>query len=392
MREVFIISGARTPIGGFGKSLKDVSALELGTIAAKEAIKRANAPVDKFDDVLVGHCMMRTDEINIGRCIGLNAGLPFTVPGATIQRQCSSSMQALVFAAQQIKCGDAEMVLVGGAENMSRVPYALYDMRWGARMGARPATDMLSEGLQDPFGRYHMGETAENLAAKYDITRQDQDELAATSHARAIAAIESGRFNDEIVPVPIPQRKGDPIPFDTDEHPRADASLESLSRLKPAFRKDGTVTAGNASGLNDGACAAVVASGDAAKSYDLRPMARVLAYGIGGVEPELMGYGPVPAMKQALKRAKMELSDVQLFEVNEAFAAQYIAVERLLGLDRDKTNVNGSGIALGHPVGMTGLRIVLSLLFEMQKRDLAVGAATLCVGGGMGMAVIVERV
>lgn len=392
MRDVWIVSAARTPIGSFGRSLKDVSATQLGVVAAKEALKRANFPADQLDDVLIGNCMMRTDEINTARCISLQAGVPFTVPAATIQRQCSSSMQALAFATQQIKNGDNEAVLVGGVENMSRVPYALYDQRWGARMGDSKAVDMLVEGLNDPLGHFHMGITSENLAAKYGITRQDQDELAYTSQTRAVAAIAAGRFKDEIVPVPIPQKKGDPILFDTDEHPRKDASLESLAKLPPAFKKDGTVTAGNASGLNDGASAAVVVSEEKGKAMGLKPLARVVSFAVAGVEPELMGYGPVPAMEKALKKAGMKLSDIQLIECNEAFAAQYISVERLLGLDRSITNVNGSGIALGHPVGCTGLRIVISLLYEMAKRDLTVGAATLCVGGGMGMATIVERI
>ncbi|MCB1155221.1 acetyl-CoA C-acyltransferase, partial [bacterium] len=244
----------------------------------------------------------------------------------------------------------------------------------------------------DPLGHFHMGETAENLAEKYDISREDQDELAFTSHQRAIAAIKSNRFESELVPVPIPQRKGDPVMFTTDEHPRDDVSLEGLASLKPAFRKGGTVTAGNASGLNDGAAAAVVVAAEKAKEWGLKPIARIVTHGIGGVEPELMGYGPVPAMEKALKKAKMDLKDIQLIECNEAFAAQYISVERLLNLDRDITNVNGSGIALGHPVGCTGLRIVVSLVHEMARRDLTVGAATLCVGGGMGMATIIERI
>jgi len=392
MREVWIISGARTPIGSYGKTLKDISSTELGVIAAKEAIKRAGVPTDQIDDVLIGNCMMRSDEINVARCIALKSGLPFTVPAATIQRQCSSSMQALAFATQQIMCGDSEVVLVGGTESMSRVPYALYDMRWGARMGNKAAVDMLTEGLEDPLLRYHMGITAENLAAKHGISRQDQDELAFTSQKRAVAAIKSGRFRDEIVPVPIPQRKGDPVMFANDEHPREDASMESLAALKPAFKKDGTVTAGNASGLNDGASAAIVASKEKAQALGLKPLAKIISHGLAGVEPELMGYGPVPAMGKAMKKAGMTLADIQLVECNEAFAAQYVTVERLLGLRREITNVNGSGIALGHPVGCTGLRIVITLLHEMTKRDLTVGAATLCVGGGMGMATIIERV
>jgi acetyl-CoA C-acetyltransferase len=391
MKEVWIISGVRTPIGDFGGSLKDVSAWDLGVITAKEAMSRAGVEPDVFDDVLVGNCMARSDEINVARCISLKAGVPFSVPAATIQRQCSSSMQAFVFGAQQIMCGDNEAVLIGGVENMSRVPYALYDMRWGARMFDGKATDQLMQGLTDPIHGIMMGITAENLAEKHGISRQDQDELAATSHNRAAAAIKAGRFKDEIVPVPVPQRKGDPKIFDTDEHVRPGITAEQLGKLRPAFKKDGTVTAGNSSGINDGGAAMVVMSKEKAQALGLKPIAKLISHAVSGVEPELMGYGPVPAVNKALARAKMELGDVQLFELNEAFAAQYIACERLLGLDRDITNVNGSGVALGHPVGATGIRVIISLLHEMAKRELTVGCATMCVGGGMGKAVILER-
>jgi acetyl-CoA C-acetyltransferase len=390
VKDVVIVSGCRTPIGSFGGKLKDVPSWQLGVIAAKEAIKRAGVTPDVFDDCLVGNCMMRSDEINVARIISLQAGLPFTVPAATIQRQCSSSMQALVFAAQQIWCGDHDAVLVGGVEAMSRVPYALYDMRWGKRMWDGKATDMLMQGLTDPIGGFMMGITAENLATKYGITRQEQDELALTSQRRACAAIQSGRLRDEIVPVEIPTKKG-PLVIDTDEHPRFDASMENLAKLPAAFKKDGgTVTAGNASGINDAAAFSVVMSADKAQSLGVKPMARLVSHAVAGVEPELMGYGPVPAIKKALAKAKMDIKDIQLFEVNEAFAAQYLACEKLLGLNREIVNVNGSGIALGHPVGATGIRIVISLIYEMKRRGLKIGCASLCVGGGMGKAVIVE--
>lgn len=391
MREVWIISGARTPIGSFGGSLKDVSAMTLGVIAAQEAIKRAGVEMDVFDDCIAGQCFMTTDEINIGRCIGLQTGLPFSVPGCTIQRQCSSSMQAMVFGAQQIMLEEHEAVLVVGAENMSRSPYVLYDMRWGARMNNRPAVDSLMEGLADPLGHFLMGITAENLAEKYDISRQEQDELAMTSQTRAIAAIDSGRFKDEIIPVEVKAKKKSFL-FENDEHPRREATLEGMAALRPAFKKDGTVTAANASGINDGAAAVVIMDAEKAKALGLKPMARLVSHAVAAVEPELMGFGPVPATKKALAKAKMELSDIELIELNEAFAAQYLACEKALGLNRDITNVNGSGIALGHPVGCTGIRIVISLLYEMQKRDLTTGLATLCVGGGMGKTVIVERI
>ncbi len=392
MKNVWIVSGVRTPIGSFGKSLRDVSATDLGVIVAKETIRRAGIDPADLDDVLVGNCMMRTDEINIARCISLKSGIPFEVPASTIQRQCSSSMQAMIFAAQQIQCGDSDMVLVGGVENMSRVPYALYDMRWGARMGERKAVDMLTEGLADPLKHFHMGITAENLAAKYNISREDQDEIAYTSHTRASKASKGGRFTDEIIPVSVPQRKKDPLIFEHDEHIRHGVSMKELAALRPAFKKDGTVTAGNASGLNDAGAAAIIVSEEKGKALGLKPMARIVNHAVAGVEPELMGYGPVPAMKKALKKSGMELSDLQLIELNEAFAAQYLACERDLDLDRDITNVNGSGIALGHPVGCTGLRVVISLLYEMEKRDMSVGASTMCVGGGMGMATILERI
>lgn len=391
MRDVVIVSGVRTPIGSFGGMFKDISSVDLGVIAAKAAIERAGVSADIFDDCLVGNCMWRSDEINVARCISLKAGLPFTTPAATIQRQCSSSMQALIFAAQQIWCEDHEAVLVGGVEAMSRVPYAVYDMRWGKRMFDGQVVDQLMQGLTDPLGGFLMGVTAENLAAKFEITREEQDELALTSQKRAVAAIESGRFKDEIVPVEIPQRKKEPLVIDTDEHPRFNASTEQLASLKAVFKKDGTVTAGNASGLNDAGAFAVVMSGDKAKELNVKPLVRIVSHAVVGVEPELMGYGPVPAIKKALAKADMSLGDIGLFEINEAFAAQYLACEKLLGLNREITNVNGSGIALGHPVGATGIRIVISLMHEMKRRGVKYGLASLCVGGGMGKAVILEN-
>jgi len=391
MREVWIMSGARTAIGSFGGGLKDVPVMTLGVIAAKAAMQRAGVEPEMMEDVIVGQCMPRADDINVGRCIGLQSGVPFTTPGCTIQRQCSSSMQAMVYGAQQIMLGEMDTVLIGGVENMSRIPYVLYDMRWGARMWEKKAIDALMQGLEDPLGHFMMGITAENLATKHNISREEQDELAYTSQTRAIAAIDSGRFKDEIVPVEIPSRKG-PVIFDTDEHPRRGTTMEILAGLKPAFKKDGTVTAGNSSGINDGASSMVLMAAEKAKALGLKPLARLVNHAVAAVEPELMGYGPVPAVQKVLKRAGMSLSDIQLIELNEAFAAQYLACEKLLGLNRDITNVNGSGIALGHPVGCTGIRIVISLIYEMIKRDLTVGMASLCVGGGMGKAVIIERV
>jgi acetyl-CoA C-acetyltransferase len=391
LREVVIVSGARTPIGDFGGQFKDVMSVDLGVVAAKEAIRRAGIDLSVIDDVLVGNCFMRSDEINVARCIALHAGIPFTTPAATIQRQCSSSMQALVFGAQQIQTGENDCVLIGGVESMSNIPYVLKGARWGLRLKSGEITDALWEGLSDPIGHFMMGVTAENLAEKYGITREQQDELAYTSHARAVAAIDAGRFNDELVNVEIAQRKGPAKVIGTDEHPRRGLTLADLAKLPAAFKKDGTVTAGNASGINDGACFAVIMSAERAQKLGVKPLARIVSHAAAGVEPELMGYGPVPASRKALQRVGLNVGDIQLWEVNEAFAAQYLACEKLLELDRARVNVNGSGVALGHPVGCTGLRIVISLLHEMQKRDLKLGAASLCVGGGMGKTVIIER-
>ncbi len=392
MEDVVIVSAVRTAIGTFGGMYKNVTTTELGRIVVEEAIKRAGIE-DKsiIDDVLFGNCFMRTDEINVARSILLQAGIPFTTPGSTIQRQCSSGMQAIAFGMQQIQTGENEIVVAGGVENMTRLPYALYSMRWGAKSRDAAAVDTLFEGLTDPLDGFLMGITAENLAAKHDISREEQDELALVSQQRAVAAIDAGKFKDEITPVSVPQRRKDPIICDTDEHPRRDASIEMLAKLKPAFKKDGTVTAGNASGLNDAASCVVIMSAKRAAALGLKPMATITAHAVAGVEPELMGYGPVPATKKALARVGYTLDDIEIFEVNEAFAAQYLACEKLLGLDREITNVNGSGIALGHPVGCTGNRIVVSLLYEMIRRDAKKGCATLCVGGGMGKAMIIER-
>ncbi|HOX29122.1 MAG TPA: acetyl-CoA C-acetyltransferase [bacterium] len=391
MEDVVIVSGARTPIGSFGGVFKKVMATDLGVTAVTEAIKRAGLENDKgiIDDVIMGCCMMRSDEINIARCVSLKSGIPFTVPAMSIQRQCSSGMQAMVCGMQQIQTGESEIVLAGGVEGMTHVPYVLKDMRFGARMRDVVATDALTEGLTDPLGGFLMGITAENLAAKYNISRQEQDELAYTSQMRATKAIKEGRFKDEIIPVVIKDRKGEKI-IDTDEHPKAETTLETLASLKPAFKKDGTVTAGNASGINDGAAAVILMSAKRAEKLGVKPLARIVSHAVAGVEPELMGYGPVPSTKKALERAGWKLEDADLIEVNEAFAAQYLACEKLLGLNREITNVNGSGIALGHPVGCTGCRIIISLINELKKRNKTKGIGTLCVGGGMGKTMCIE--
>ncbi|MBI5525467.1 MAG: acetyl-CoA C-acetyltransferase [Deltaproteobacteria bacterium] len=391
MNEVVMVSGVRTPIGSFGGSLKDVSATELGRLVVVEAIKRAGIEPGDVQDVLVGNCMWRSDEINVARCIALKAGIPHTTPAVTIQRQCSSSMQALVFGAQQIMTGENDCVLIGGVESMSNVGYMLKGARWGHRLMHGELTDMLWEGLTDPIHKILMGVTAENLAERHGITRQQQDELAYTSHHRAEDAWKAGRYADEVIPVDVPQRKGPPKRFEKDEHIRLGITMDDLVKLPATFKKNGTVTAGNASGINDGASAAIIMSAEKARKLGKKPLATLVSHAAAGVEPELMGYGPVPATKKALVRAGMTLKDIQLIEVNEAFAAQYLACEKLLELDRSTTNVNGSGIALGHPVGATGLRIVITLAYEMARRGLTRGMATLCVGGGMGKTVIIRR-
>ena len=391
MREVVIVGMARTPIGSFGGVLRPLLANELGVIAVKEALRRSGlTDLSLVDDVLIGNCMMRTDEINVARCIGLQSGIPFTTPAATIQRQCASGMQATVFGMQKIQLGEDDIVVVGGCESMSNVPYVLKDLRWGARQFDVKATDALFEGLTDPLHHILMGVTAENLATKYNISRNEQDELALLSQRRAIAAMDNGWFKEEIIPVPIPQKKGEPLMIATDEHPRREATLESLGKLKPVFKKDGTVTAGNASGLNDGAAAMVLMSLDKCRELGLKPIARIVDHAVAGVEPELMGYGPVPAVKKLLARTGLSLDKIDVLEVNEAFAAQYLACEKLLELDRSKTNIVGSGIALGHPVGATGCRLIITLVHQMKRLGKKRGLATLCVGGGMGKATLVE--
>ncbi len=392
MKEVVAVSAVRTAIGAFGGTLKDYPAPDLLGLVIKEAVHRANVPPEIIGDVVVGQCMQRMDEVVTGRLAGLKAGLPNTVPGVTIHRNCASAMQAVIYGAQQIMLGDMDAVVTGGVESMSRVPYFLYQARWGARLQHAVMSDGIWDGLTDAWTGLIMGMTAENLAEKYNITRQEQDEVALRSHNCAEAATKAGKFKEEILPVAIPQKKGDPKIFDTDEHIRPGMTMDQLAKLKPSFKKDGTVTPGNASGINDAAAVIVLMSGDKAKDMGIKPIARLRGYGLAGVEPELMGYGPVPATKQALDRTGLKLDDMELIELNEAFAAQYIACERLLGLNRDITNVNGSGIALGHPVGCTGARIIISLFHEMRRRGNTLGLATLCVGGGMGEASIWEMI
>jgi len=390
VREVVITSGVRTAIGTFGGSLMNIPGPDLAAMVVKEAIKRSKIEPGLIEDVILGNCMMRPDEYTVGRLVGLKAGIPFTTPGVTIQRQCASGMQAVVYGAQQIMLGDADCILAGGVEMMSRAIYYSKDARWGARLKHQELSCGIWDGLTDAYTGLIMGLTAENLAAKYNITRQEQDEVSLRSHNCAEAAIKGGRFKDEVLPIPIPQKKGDPKMFEIDEHVRMGMTMDQLSKLKPSFKPDGTVTAGNASGINDGAAAVVLMAAEKAKSLGIKPIARLVSYAAAGVEPELMGYGPVPATQKALAKANLKLSDIELIEVNEAFAAQYLACEKLLGLKREIVNVNGSGIALGHPVGCTGTRIIISLLNEMKRRGNKLGLATLCVGGGMGMTTVWE--
>ncbi|MHB8157749.1 MAG: thiolase family protein [Desulfocucumaceae bacterium] len=391
MDDIVVVSGVRSPIGDFGGVFKNMLSNQYLVPVMKEAIARAGIDGAQIDDVIIGCCAQNTAEPNLGRTAALMAGLPNEVTGMTIQRQCSSGMQAIVSGYQQIITGDSEIVLAGGAESMSTVPYTLKGARWGQRLQHGQMTDSLWEMLMDPIYKIMMGETAERLADKYGISRQEQDIIAFRSHQNALNAIDEGRYKEEILPIPVPQRKGDPVMVDTDEHPRRDLSMEKLAKLSPTFRKDGTVTAGNSSGLNDGAAAVILMTASKARQMGLKPLGRVASFARAGVEPDLMGYGPVPAIKKALERAGKSLADIELIELNEAFAAQYLACEKLLDLNREITNVNGSGVGLGHPVGCTGARISISLLHEMKRRNLRWGLASMCVGGGMGMAMIFER-
>lgn len=391
MEHVVIAAAGRTPIGTFGGVLRDVSARKLAETVIRGVMDRAGLEASQINEVILGNCIQRTDEPNIARVAALDAGLGKEVTGYTIQRQCASGMQAIASGASQILLGDSEIVIAGGAESMSNAPYVLKNARWGKRLTHGEMTDAMWELLTDPHHQILMGETAERLVDRYGITREEQDEIALRSQQNAIRAIDSGLFAEEIIGVPI-KRRTEEISVTEDEFPRRGVTLDSLAKLRPSFRDDGTVTPGNASGLNDGASAAVLMKEGKARELGIEPLGRIVSWAVAGVEPDLMGYGPVPAVKQALAKANMTLSDMELIEVNEAFAAQYIAVEKLLALPRDITNVNGSGIALGHPVGSTGCRIVVTLLHEMKRRQLQRGLAALCVGGGMGMAMVVERI
>ena len=392
MKEVFIAEGVRTAVGSFSGALADVSSVELGKTVAKALLDRSGVKPENVDEVLLGNIYQAGMNQNIARQVELGAGIPKEKTALTINMVCGSGLRAVAMAAQQIKCGDADVIIAGGTESMTNAPYLLKKARAGYRMGNGELVDsLISDGLWDIFNNCHMGMTAENLAVKYGLTREEQDKFSAGSQNKTEKAMKEGRFKDEIVPVMIPQRKGDPVAFDKDEFPRAGVTAEGLAKLKPAFKKDGSVTAANSSGINDGAAAVLVVSEEALKKYNLKPMAKIVSYGWAGVDPAIMGIGPAEAVRLALKRAGWQLKDVELIEANEAFAAQALSVAKELGFNMDIVNVNGGAIALGHPVGASGARILVTLLHEMKKRNVKKGLATLCIGGGMGIAMCVER-
>ncbi|KML37656.1 thiolase family protein [Cytobacillus firmus] len=389
MRNVVITSAVRTPVGIFGGAFKDLLPTDLIVPVLKEAAERSGLQSGDVNEVILGHCIQRTDEPNTARTAALLAGFDDTTTGFTVQRQCASGMQAIISAALQIASGMSDIVIAGGVEAMSSSPYVLKQHRWGARMQHGQVTDTVWEILEDPIHHIMMGETAENLAEIHSITREEQDEVALLSHKRALHAIENGYFDSQIVPITVKTRKGE-VTVAKDENPRADLSAEKLSSLKPFFRKGGTVTAGNSSSLNDGGAALVLMPEELALERGLKPLAKIAGFSVAGVDPKVMGRGPVPAVKNGLASVNWSLEEADLIEVNEAFAAQYLAVERELGLNREKVNVNGSGISLGHPIGCTGARLVVSLVHELKRRGGHKGIASLCVGGGMGATVFVE--
>ena len=418
MKDIYIVNCCRTAVGSFGGSLKDVSAVEMGSIVVKEALKRSGVAPENVDEVIFGGVLTAGLGQNVARQVMVKAGIPYSVPAFTVNMVCGSGMKTVMEAARAILAGDADVIVAGGTESMSQAPFALPDERWGARMGDKKVVDtMIKDGLWDAYNNYHMGTTAENICDVWGITREELDAFGAASQQKACAAIESGRFNDEIVPVPVKKKK-EVVEFKVDEYPKPGTTAESIAKLKGAFpvgpegvedeivhtfevtqvheadahKHVQRVTAANASGLNDGAAAIIVASGEAVEKYGLKPMAKLLGWGQGGVDPKIMGVGPVPASRNALAKAGLTMDDIDLVEANEAFAAQSVAVARELGFDMDKVNVNGGAIAIGHPIGCSGARIIVTLLHEMQKRPEAKkGLATLCIGGGMGVATIFEK-
>jgi acetyl-CoA C-acetyltransferase len=390
--EVVIASACRTPIGAFGGALKELTAVDLGAAAVREAIARAGVAAADVGDVVLGCVLQAGAGMNVARQAALKAGLPVEVPGETVNRVCGSGLQAVVHAVEAIRVGYVDTVVAGGTESMSNAPYVLKGARWGYRMGHGEVVDsMLAEGLTDAMHACHMGITAEEVASCYKISRDDQDRFAVESQQRAGRAMASGAFTEEIVPVHVPQKKGEPVRVDTDEYPRPGTTIEKLAALKPAFRKDGTVTAGNASGINDGASALVISTAARARSLAAPPLARILGYVSTGVDPKIMGIGPVSAVRKVLERAGLSIAQIDLFELNEAFAAQSLAVVRELGVDPAKVNVNGGAIALGHPIGASGARVLTTLVYALKARKLRYGIASLCIGGGMGIAMAVEN-
>lgn len=392
MQDVVIVAATRTAVGSFQGSLANVPAVELGATVIRALLAQTGVAPAQVDEVILGQVLTAGAGQNPARQAAVKAGLPHEVPALTLNKVCGSGLKAVQLAVQAIRCGDAEIVVAGGMENMSLAPYVLPKVRSGLRLGHAELVDsMISDGLWDAFNDYHMGQTAENLVQRYSISREAQDAFAARSQQRAAAAVESGRFREEITPVLIPQRKGEPLAFDTDEGIRADTTAEGLARLRPAFTKDGSVTAGNASSLNDGAAAVLVMSAAKAAALGLTPLAHIAAYASAGVDPAIMGIGPVSATRKTLEKAGWQLADLDLIEANEAFAAQALAVGQELGWDDDKVNVNGGAIALGHPIGASGCRVLVTLLHELRRRDGRRGLATLCIGGGQGVALAVER-
>ena len=390
--EAVIVSACRTPIGAFGGAFKDVSAVDLGAVVIREAIARAGVKPADVGDVVMGCVLQAGAGMNVARQAALKAGVPVEVPGETVNRVCGSGMQAVVHAVEAIRVGYVDTMIGGGTESMSNAPYLLKGARWGYRMGDAEAVDsMLLEGLTCAIGGCHMGNTAEEIATRYKVSRADQDAFAVGSQERAVRAIAEGRFKQEIVPVPVPQKKGDPITVDTDEYPRAGTTVEKLAGLKPAFKKEGSVTAGNASGINDGAAALVITTMRKAQELGRKPLARILSYVSTGVDPMIMGMGPVPAIRKVLDRAGLKIDDIDLFELNEAFAAQSLAVVRELKLDPAKINVHGGAIALGHPIGASGARVLTTLAYALRAEKKKYGVASLCIGGGMGIAMAIQN-
>lgn len=390
--EVVIVSASRTAIGKFGGSLKDVSAVQLGATVINSVIEKAGIKHDQVDEVIMGNVLQAGLGQNVARQSAIKAGIPENISSFTVNKVCGSGLKAVHLATQAILVGDAEIVIAGGTENMSQAPYLLLNARDGFRMGDQKLVDsLIHDGLTCSFNEYHMGITAENLSERYEISREEQDKFAASSQQKAAEAQSSGIFKDEIVPVKVPQRRGEPIIFDSDEYIRHGTTVESLAKLKPAFKKDGTVTAGNASGINDGAAAVLLMSRSKAKELNIKPMATIVANASGGVDPSVMGIGPVPATKKALEKAQLTIDDIHLIEANEAFAAQSLAVGKELQFPKERLNVNGGAIALGHPIGASGARILVTLIHELMRREEKYGLATLCIGGGQGVSTIIKR-